>query len=152
MMYTILDVKKACTKLLRATFPNIVVYDTDTLDGYQRPAFFTEIRTHGRRPESALLRTIGFTYTITYFEATHDEAACLRIYESICEAFGHAVRVFEESRTRLMVRNISYEWVDVNSDKLQVTVDFMDAVELGGNTDDYDIMEQVEIDYETEEA
>lgn len=152
MMYTILDVKKACTKLLRQTFPNITVYDADTFDGYVRPSFFTEIRTRGRRPESALLRTIGFVYTITYFETTHDEAECLRIYEAVCSAFGHAVRVFEGSRTRVVVESISYQWVGENLDKMQIEVRFRDAVELGGATDDYDKMEQIDVEYTQEEA
>ena len=43
MRYTVSDVKKACTGVLRAAFPNMPVYDNDTVDGYQRPSFFVEI-------------------------------------------------------------------------------------------------------------
>ena len=149
MIYTISDVKRACNQTLKAAFPKVTIYDNDTLDGYKRPSFFTEILSHGRRKTSAYLTQIGFTYRITYFEATHDEAHCLEVYEKICQAFEPALRV--KGHTRLVVNNTDCAWIDENADKLQVTISFYDAVELGGYTEDYDIMQELDMEIESED-
>lgn len=150
MIYTITDVKKVCNQTLKAAFPSMKIYDNDTLDGYARPSFFTEILSHGRTKTSRYLTQIGFTFRITYFEETHDEAHCLDVYEKICKAFGPAVKV--AGHVRLVVRDIDYSWIDENSDKLQVTISFYDAVELGGYTEDADTMEELDIDFSEREA
>lgn len=148
MIYTISDVKLACNQMLRTAFPNVKVYDNDTLDGYTRPSFFTEILSHGRRKTSKYLTQIGFTFRITYFEETHDEAHCLEVYEKICKAFEPALKV--KGHVRIVVNDIEYQWIDENADKLQVTISFYDAVELGGYTEDLDVMKELDVNYESE--
>lgn len=148
MIYTISDVKLACNRTLRSAFPNVKVYDNDTLDGYQRPSFFTEIFSHGRTKTSKHLTQVGFTFRITYFEQIHDEAHCLEVYEKICRAFEPAVRV--KGRFRVVVRDIDYAWIDENADKLQVTISFYDAIELGNYSEDADIMRELSVEYESE--
>lgn len=152
MRYTVSDVKKACTGVLRAAFPNMPVYDNDTVDGYQRPSFFVEILSRGRTSESARVQRFSFAYVITYFEVTHSEADCLAKYESICSAFMPAVRVFQGQRTRVNVRNVSYSWIGENQDMLQITINFHDAIELIAVADDTDLMEHVDINYTETEA
>ena len=148
MIYTISDVKLACNRALRAAFPDVTVYDNDTLDGYKRPSFFTEILSHGRTKTSKHLTQIGFSFRITYFEQTHDEAHCLEVYEKICEAFEPALKV--KGRFRVVVRDTDYNWIDENADKLQVIISFYDAIELGGYSEDADIMRTLEVNYESE--
>lgn len=148
MIYTISDVKLACNRALRSAFPDVTVYDNDTLDGYKRPSFFTEILSHGRTKTSKHLTQIGFSFRITYFEQTHDEAHCLEVYEKICEAFEPALKV--KGRFRIVVRDTDYNWIDENADKLQVTISFYDAIELGGYSEDADIMHTLEVNYESE--
>lgn len=150
MIYSITDVKRVCNQTLKAAFPSIKIYDNDTLDGYTRPSFFTEILSHGRTKTSRHLTQIGFTFRITYFEETHDEAHCLDVYEKICKAFEPAVKVV--GHVRLVVRDTDYSWIDENSDKLQVTISFYDAVELGEYTEDYDMMKELNIDFSEREA
>lgn len=150
MIYTIKDVKTACNATLHGAFSNIPIYGTDTLDGYARPSFFTEIIPHSRRKTSPYLTQIGFTYRITYFEETHDEAHCLDVYEAICSAFGHAVKV--KGHVRVVVSDIDMSWIDENADKLQVTISFYDAVELGGYTEDEDLMQDLEVEYNESEV
>lgn len=146
MIYTISDVKKCCNDTLRAAFNNsIKVYDNDTLDGYKRPSFFTEVLSHGRTKTSRYLTRIGFTFRITYFEETHDEADCLAKYEAICKAFEPAIKV--KGHVRLVVNDIDCSWIDENNDKLQVTVSFYDAVELGGYVEEEDLMQTVATAY-----
>ena len=148
MIYTVSDVKLACNRALRSAFPDVTVYDNDTLDGYKRPSFFTEILSHGRTKTSKHLTQIGFSFRITYFEQTHDEAHCLEVYEKICEAFEPALKV--KGRFRIVVRDTDYNWIDENADKLQVTISFYDAIELGGYSEDADIMRTMEVNYERE--
>ena len=150
MIYSITDVKRVCNQTLKAAFPSMKIYDNDTLDGYTRPSFFTEILSHGRTKTSRYLTQIGFTFRITYFEETHDEAHCLEAYEKICKAFEPAIKV--AGCVRLVVRDTDYSWIDENSDKLQVTISFYDAVELGGYTEDADTMEELDIDFSEREA
>ncbi len=150
MIYSITDVKRVCNQALKTAFPSMKIYDNDTLDGYTRPSFFTEVLTHGRTKASKHLTQIGFTFRITYFEESHDEAHCLDVYEKICEAFEPALKV--KGHVRLVVRDIDYSWIDENADKLQVTISFYDAVELGGYTEDIDMMEELEINYTESEA
>ena len=81
---TLQEVKKACNDLLAAEFPEIEVYNGDTLDGYQRPSFFTEILTRGAKARaSPYITEVGYTFKITYFEWIHREADCLELYESL---------------------------------------------------------------------
>lgn len=149
MIYTISEVKLICNQTLRAAFPELKVYDNDTLDGYTRPSFFTEILTHGRRKTSPYLTQTGFTFRITLFEEIHNEARCLEIYEKICKAFEPAIKV--KGHVRLVVRDVDYSWIDENADKLQVTVSFYDSVELGGYSDENENMKELNITYEREE-
>lgn len=149
MIYTISDVKRACNKTLKAAFPKITIYDNDTLDGYKRPSFFTEILSHGRSKSSPYLTQIGFTFRITYFETTHSEARCLEVYEKICQAFEPAIRV--KDHVRAVVKDTDYAWIDENADKLQVTISFYDAVELGGYSDDDNIMQELNMEIESED-
>ncbi len=55
-----------------------------------------------------------------------------------------------KGRFRVVVRDIDYNWIDENADKLQVTISFYDAVELGGYSEDADIMHTLEVNYESE--
>ncbi len=150
MIYQVTDVKRVCNQTLKTAFPAVKIYDNDTLDGYSRPSFFTEVLSHGRTKTSKCLTQIGFTFRITYFEESHDEAHCLDVYEKICEAFEPAIKV--KGHIRLVVRDTDYNWIDENADKLQVTISFYDVVELGGYTEDADMMEELNINYEESEA
>ena len=148
MMYTASDVKLACNQALKAAFPKIKIYSNETLDGYDRPSFFTELISHGRRKQSQYLTQTGFTFRITYFERTHNEAHCLEVYEKICEAFEPALKV--KGHVRVVVNNTDYSWIDGNADKLQVTISFYDAINLGGYTEEEELMQELDMNIESE--
>lgn len=150
MIYTIQDVKVACNTALRNAFADeeIKIYGNDTLDGYTRPSFFTEVLTHGRQKGSPYLTQIGFSFRITYFEEMHDEAHCLEVYEKICKAFEPAIKV--KGRVRLIVNSIDYSWIDENADKLQVVISFLDSIELGGYTEQEERIRELNVNYERE--
>ena len=156
MRYTVLDVKRACTRVLRAAFPELPVYDNDTVDGYTRPSFFVEVLSIGQHRESRRLCKASFSYLITYFEVTHDEAECLRKYEVISAAFGSTVRVFEGSRLRITVKDIELNWIGTNmndnKNMMQVSISFYESIGLNGIEDDSDLMQSIVTEYTEEEG
>jgi hypothetical protein len=147
MIYSITDVKRACSHILEKSFPNIKVYGNDTLDGYTRPSFFVELLSHGRHKPGRYITQIGFTYRITYFEKCHNEAHCLEVYETICKAFEPVLRVND---SKLVVKDMEYNWIDENADKLQITVSFYDVTYLSGTKEEQELMEELNINYESE--
>ena len=152
MIYDAKAVKVACNGVLRAAFNNeLPIYGNDTLDGYERPSFFTEILPAPREKTGRDLTRHGFTFKITYFEVEHDEAHCLDVYNTICQAFEPFVLMTAGGkRRRLMVEDIDFDWIDENADMLQVTINFYRVVELGGYTDDHEMMTDVEVEIESE--
>lgn len=150
MIYDAKAVKVACNGVLKAAFNNrLPIYGNDTLDGYERPSFFTEILPATREKTGRYLTRHGFTFKITYFEETHDEAHCLDVYAAICQAFEPFI-IMPNNKKRLMVEDIDMAWIDENADMLQVTINFYGITELGGYTDDHPMMESVETDIESE--
>lgn len=134
MIYSVTDVKKACNKLLRSTFPEITIYNNDTLDGYKRPSFFTEIRQNGFTKKYArYVKEFGYTFIITLFETTHDESYCLEVYQKIADAFRDRITIVNSNGVKkyMSVDSIEYSWIDEHSDKLQVMVNFDPVRELG---------------------
>ena len=143
-LYTIVDVKKTCNELLQTTFPNITVYGNGVYDGYTRPSFFTEILETSNNL-SPYQRSRGYSYKITYFETTHNEKRCMEIYEEILYVFGIDVTIRTEDRKmRLLVDSIDFQWIDTNADKMQITIDFADTVQIGGRRETEDIAESCE--------
>ena len=120
-MIRFVDLKRACNEVFINTFPDIKVYGNDTLDGYTRPAFFTEIIPHPFAHETKNYDSGGATYKATLLEKTHDEEQCLSIYDSIREAFGMTLPV---GNRKLLVGEISYEFIGENLNILQISVEF----------------------------
>jgi len=151
LKFTVLDIKKACTRMLRTAFPSIPVYDNDTVDGYQRPCFFVEVLSYGRHRESADLQKAAYSYVITYFELTHDEADCLRKYEAICDAFGHAVRVVDGSRDRIVVKDVELSWIgntiNDNKDMMQISISFYESIVITEPADENELMQTVTTEF-----
>ena len=63
-MIKITELKRACNEVVSRTFPEIKVYGNDTVDGYTRPAFFTEIIPHGYSHESKSFSQSGATFKL----------------------------------------------------------------------------------------
>ena len=149
MIYDAKSVKAACNGVLSAAFnQEVPIYGNDTLDGYRRPSFFTEILPSAREKTGRYVTRQGYIFKITYFEETHDEAHCLDIYAGICAAFEPTVRL--KNRKKLVVEDTELDWTGENADMLQVTITFYSTTEIGGYTDDSDLMEEVELEMESE--
>lgn len=149
MIYDAKSVKAACNGVLSAAFnQEVPIYGNDTLDGYRRPSFFTEILPSAREKTGRYVTRQGYIFKITYFEETHDEAHCLDIYAAICAAFEPTVRL--KNRKKLVIEDTELDWTGENADMLQVTITFYSTTEIGGYTDDNDLMEEVELEMESE--
>ncbi len=149
MIYDAKSVKAACNGVLSAAFnQEVPIYGNDTLDGYRRPSFFTEILPSAREKTGRYVTRQGYIFKITYFEETHDEAHCLDIYAAICAAFEPTVRL--KNRKKLVIEDTELDWTGENADMLQVTITFYSTTEIGGYTDDSDLMEEVELEMESE--
>ncbi len=149
MIYDTKSVKAACNGVLSSAFNHeIPVYGNDTLDGYRRPSFFTEILPSAREKTGRYVTRQGYIFKVTYFEETHDEAHCLDIYAAICAAFEPTVQL--ANKKKLVVEDTELDWTDENADMLQVTITFYSTIEIGGYTDDSPLMEDVELEMESE--
>lgn len=145
-MIGIKETKNACDKLLADTFPGIRVYGNDTFDGYVRPSFFTEIRQRAYRPGNRSSVTKGYSFIVTLFEETHDEDYCIDIVDKVQQAFGLAVRT---EGGLAVVEEIDYEWIGQGADQLQITVDFINRIQVRGKEEKEDRMEN--LDFEVKE-
>lgn len=142
------DIKTACNALLLSAVEGCRVYDTDTKDGYIRPAFFTEILPRSYQYEGQSTLRAGYTYKATLLETTHDEAFCLDVIDAVRDAFGLTVRC--DSGFRLVVDSIEWDWIDNSNDVLQITIDFAEFLvvrNLRGKIDPgTDMMEILDMD------
>ncbi len=120
-MISFAELKRVCNAVVSDTFPTIRVYGNDTMDGYTRPAFFTEIIPHPYANESKNYTSGGATFKATLLEKTHDEAFCLSIYDRIREAFGMTLAV---GNRKLLVGDISFEFIGESLNMLQMSVEF----------------------------
>lgn len=142
------DIKTSCNGILTAAMPACKVYGNDTLDGYTRPAWFTEIipRTYRTISESAM--QAGFTYKATLLETTHDEAFCLDAIDTVREAFKFSIKCGD---MHLLVEDFDWDWIDQHNDVLQITIDFAEFVVITNlrtrpGSENYDLMETLDMD------
>lgn len=135
------EVKTACNKVLSEAF-EYPVYDTDTYDGYTRPALFTELLTRRYHKDSANKLTMAFTYKITLLENEHSEELCLDVVDGVSDAFGSGIKC---GKYHILVDDIDYDWIDSNNDILQITIDFAEFTEIYVTYNDTPPMEEVDV-------
>ncbi len=110
-----------CNSELEELFPDIPVYGNDTMDGYSRPALFTEVVSRQFAHESRYYARNGATLKVTFLENSHDEQFCLHVYERIRERFAFSIKV---NGMVLLTSGIHYEFTGERSNILQVTAEY----------------------------
>ncbi len=108
-MITLVDIKKSINQVLKANFPDIKIYSSDTKEGFTRPAFFTSII-----PVTSDYETTNFTsnklmVVINYFSENETELENIKMYDDIKKAFGMTLKVKQRS---FLLKNIRSEIVD----------------------------------------
>jgi len=142
MIYTAAAVKAACNALMKSLFPGMKIYGNTVLDGYTRPSWFAELLVNPYTRPGKYSHDYSYTYKVTLLETTHDEAYCLRAFDTIRAGFGQRVAM---TGGGLVVESVSMDWIDERSDVLQVTIDFYPVSEISGRTEDGDIMEDLTV-------
>lgn len=108
-MITLVDIKKSINQVLKANFPTIKIYSSDTKEGFTRPAFFTSII-----PVTLDYETTNFTsnklmVVINYFSENETELENIKMYDELKKAFGMNLKVSQRS---FLLQNIKSEIVD----------------------------------------
>lgn len=135
-MITLIDIKKSTNQVLKANFPTIKIYSSDTKEGFTRPAFFTSII-----PITSDYETVNFTsnklmVVINYFSKNGTELENIKMYDEIKKAFGMNLKVNQRS---FLLKNIRSEIVD---EVLQFRFDldyFADIEKI----DEYELMKEL---------
>src|SRR5690606_6808272 len=131
--------KKSINNVLKNNFPDVKIYSSDTKEGFNRPAFFTQIV-----PLTSDYETVNYTsnrlmVAIQYFSESGTELENLKMDEDLRKAFGMTLKVNQRS---FLLRNIRSEIVD---EVLQFKFDlnFFDGVEITKTKEEYEIMKQL---------
>lgn len=108
-MITLVDIKKSINNVLKNNFPDVKIYSSDTKEGFNRPAFFTQIV-----PLTSDYETVNYTsnrlmVAIQYFSESGTELENLKMDEDLRKAFGMTLKVNQRS---FLLRNIRSEIVD----------------------------------------
>lgn len=124
-MITLVDIKKSINNVLKNNFPDVKIYSSDTKEGFNRPAFFTQIV-----PLTSDYETVNYTsnrlmVAIQYFSESGTELENLKMDADLRKAFGMALKVNQRS---FLLQNIRSEIVD---EVLQFRFDlsFLDGIE-----------------------
>jgi len=138
-MITLVDIKKSINNVLKNNFPDVKIYSSDTKEGFNRPAFFTQIV-----PLTSDYETVNYTsnrlmVAIQYFSESGTELENLKMDEDLRKAFGMTLKV---NRRSFLLRNIRRAIVD---EVLQFKFDlnFFDGVEITKTKEEYEIMKQL---------
>jgi hypothetical protein len=136
-MITLVDIKKSINNVLKNNFPDVKIYSSDTKEGFNRPAFFTQIV-----PLTSDYETVNYTsnrlmVAIQYFSESGTELENLKMDEDLRKAFGMILKVNQRT---FLLKNIRSEIVD---EVLQFKFDlnFFDGVEV--TKEEYEIMKQL---------
>lgn len=137
-MIALVDIKKSINQVLKANFPTIKIYSSDTKEGFTRPAFFTSII-----PVTSDYETTNFTsnklmVVINYFSENETELENLKMIDGLKKAFGMNLKVSQRSFT---LKNIRSEIVD---EVLQFRFDLDYYVDIE-KIDNYEIMKELNL-------
>jgi hypothetical protein len=137
-MATLVDIKKSINQVLKANFPTIKIYSSDTKEGFTRPAFFTSII-----PVTLDYETTNFTsnklmVVINYFSENETELENIKMYDELKKAFGMNLKVNDRF---FLLKNIRSEIVD---EVLQFRFDLDYYVDIE-KIDNYEIMKELKM-------
>lgn len=118
-MIELIQIKSACNKVLRETFPEMKIYGNDSSEGLERPCFYTEIVPYTLNYETVNLVLQRCGFKISVFERKTDEAFQLSVFAKIRKAFGMKLPV--EGR-KLQISDVDFDSTGADNDVMQVTL------------------------------
>lgn len=137
---SILDILVAGNKLLQEFYhETIKVYGREVADGYQTPAFFTEVVSSNYEYGTKNYATITPAFKITYFQTLPDSIDQLQKVEEIKELFGLKLAV---GNRKIGVSGYDYDFVGEKNNILQITINLQTTVDfIGEPIEGYDVAE-----------
>lgn len=136
-----IEIKKAVNQLLESEYPEYKQYGKEVREGYDTPAFFTEIIDKGSKAETKNFAKGGFTVKITYFQDEKNELDQLEKVDKIKDLFG---LVFLVGNRQLTVGEFSSDYIGEYLDILQISID-IDYKENTQKTDTQEIATEANI-------
>lgn len=125
-MITLVDIKKSINQVLKANFPTIKIYSSDTKEGFTRPAFFTSIIPITLDYETTNFTSNKLMIIINYFRENGSELENIKMHDKFIKAFGMNLKVNQRS---FLLKNIRSEIVDEVL-QFRFDLDFLDSLEI----------------------
>ncbi len=118
---TVLDILAAGNKVLHDCYQgDIPVYGREVSDGYNTPAFFTEVVTSGYDYGTKCYAELTCAFKITYFQKLPDSIDQMEKVEEIRKAFGLKLPVGDRKVT---VKGYDVGYTGERNNILQITID-----------------------------
>lgn len=146
---TELDILAAINGALQKEFKGeLKIYGREVVDGYEKPALFTEVVTSGTEIGTQCYANMACNGRITLFEKQPDSVTQLQMYNKIRKAIG---RYLEVGTRKITVHGFSTQYTGERNNILQVNIDLGNIVlwireELEG----YSAMENVNVELKEE--
>lgn len=115
------DIMTAVNALLKAEYPDIKRYGSDTVDGAKTPYFFVEAVDGPSTPSGLNFRHRTCNLKITYIPGTINQHENLMMANALQEKFGLSFKVKDR---RLDVQSYTYDFIGTSRNILQITVAF----------------------------
>ena len=139
---TLLDILAAGNKLIQEYYKGeIPVYGREVSDGYNTPAFFTEVVSNGYEYGTKSYATITCSFKVTYFPKKVDSVDQMQKVEELRKMFGQKLAVGDR---KLTVAGYDVGYTGERNNVLQVTFDLGVVVDwIREELEGYDLMENL---------
>lgn len=139
------DLKKSVNSVLKNVFPLISRKSNDTVEGFDKPTFFTQIIPVVSQNETVNYSSNKVLVIINYFNGDLGEVDNLEMYDEIKRAFGMTLKVNERS---FLIRNFVSSTID-GVLQTKFDLDYLVTTDKKRNTGDmtdYDLMREIHLD------
>ena len=139
------DLKKSVNSVLKNVFPLISRKSNDTVEGFDKPTFFTQIIPVVSQNETVNYSSNKVLVIINYFNGDLGEVDNLEMYDEIKRAFVMTLKVNERS---FLIRNFVSSTID-GVLQTKFDLDYLVTTDKKRNTGDmtdYDLMREIHLD------
>lgn len=144
----LIELKKGLIDLMTSLYPNHNFYAQDVVEKYERPAFFTQLRSVTMDPVNYNARRNVVAFYVYYMQEIADEVDALEVIESLRNLFGLAIKIGDRS---VKVNDFDFDFVGTEREipMITVTLEWNDRI---SHIESAPIMESAEIIYHMEES
>lgn len=119
---TLVELKKGLIKRMQTRYPPDMYryYGIEVVEGYVRPAFFTQLRPVSMEDANLNSTENILTFYINYFQKRPDEADILRKVDEIRKLFRHCVKIGDRA---VDISGFSYDFIGSDKNILEISFD-----------------------------